>query len=591
MPSPSSSTERNAKKSSPARPCAAYVRVSHAKQTRSYHERRGRRAIAEAELEGGVSYEKQQEDLSRWVADHHLTVVPGYTVAEIESAKDPGAWSITAGNLSLKFIRGSFGDLIEKLRAPESKVKILVVQDWDRLARNELEFFLVRDLIMKSGVEVHSFRDGLIVTRDNFKIHGLALKVKNAVASEESAIRTARVRDALDYKAETLKLFVGNLPPVGYRWKPIEGSRKAIRVLEVYAPEAKLVHRFFVMAATGEYSLVELHAWAIKVGLFASNSPRGRVRDTLTNPVYATGVRRARRSEKEQILHPGNNPRIVEDALFFKVQDVLRGLGRKKLKRTERVRALSATLDCSECGRRMTPSMPSKTGLVYWSCKNGGCSAVRGPGKYVREVDVVDQIADYLDSISLTREQASHYVEMVRARSVDLRPGSAKVAKLEEQLRDAQRAVERARKNVLDDDLDEETRGMARQRLRESVERVKRGEIELASLRPTVEVANTGEDVAGKLLTSAVAMGKAWKRLDDVHRRAFLSKVLRPPTGEDRRLPISYDWRAREIVEVRLRPAWAVVAKLARTRVCGSDGRSVDTKKLLGELVRVLAAA
>jgi hypothetical protein len=65
------------KKTSPAqRLCAAYVRVSHAKQTRSYHEKRGRSDVGEAEMEGGVSYEAQQEALGRWVAEHDLQIAP-----------------------------------------------------------------------------------------------------------------------------------------------------------------------------------------------------------------------------------------------------------------------------------------------------------------------------------------------------------------------------------------------------------------------------------------------------------------------------------------------------------------------------------
>lgn len=594
-PSPSSSTESSVKKKaapSPVlRPCAAYVRVSHAKQTRSYHERRGRGAVAESELEGGVSYEAQQEALGRWVAEHRLTIAAGHMVAEIESAKDPGDWTVSGGNLSLKFVRGSFGELIEKLRAPKSSVKILVVQDWDRLARNELEFFLVRDLIVKSGVEVHSFRDGLVVNAANFKQHALALRVKNMIASEESSTRTARIRDAIRYKAETLKLFVGNIPPVGYRWRPLDGSRKATRTLVVDEPEAKLVLQLYARAATGEHNLVALHQWAIKVGLFPPNSPKSRVKDTLTNPIYCTGLRWTPHGGTEQIVLAGNNPRIVEDAVFLRVQEVLRGLGRTKRKRTERFYTLTASLECAECGARLSPSRPEKIGRVYWTCRNGTCGALPGPGKFVREEDVVEQVAEYLDSISLTRAQAEHYVEMVRARAVDFRPGASKVAALEQQLRDAQRAVERSRRNVLDDELDDETRAMARARLREAVERVKQSEIELSSLRPTAEVANSNEDVAAKVLTSAVSMGRAWLKLDDVHRRLFLGKVLRPPTGTDRRLPVTYDWRARKIVEVRLRPAWALVAKLAAERVCVSGGPSVDTKKLLGELVRVLAAA
>ena len=597
--------------SEPKRKCAGYLRVSHQKQMQQVDQ-----DDADGKL-GGLSLEAQTEQLELWVRAHDLDLDPENRVVDVQSAQSAGKWNVSDGRLDLEFNRSGFAGMVEALAKPNGP-KVLVTQDWDRLTRNAIEFDLIRELIVKHGVEVHTFRDSRIVNSSNWKLNSLQLGINIAMAGDESSTRTARVQDVRVHKAEVLKLFVGNRPPPGYRWKPLDGSRKQIRELEVIPELKPKVIELFRMVESGSYNYNALYEWCVAAGLFApAKKSKAKLYKLVRNPIYIGGFNwKPPGSSSTVSVLEGKNPAIVPRTLWFKVQEVLAAKSRTPRKRTTRFHVLEALMECSACGCRMSPVTPNpkKRDVVYWTCKQGRCArspSLRDGGhqKFIPDSTVKKQLAEFLDAeVSFhSSEQALVYQRRLKRRAAPVPPLEQKRKALQAKRTRAEGRCLGARRMLGDAALDAEDYDFAKQQLQQAkldVAGIANELLELDSTVPTPERVAT----AFEMIASAIHLGTGWLELTPSSQREFLEKLLAPPTGrkETARLPIRFDWEAQRVVGLSLQPAWSIIAQLAASAsngggssgglqvVNGSGGRSVDTpspEQLLEELLWALQAA
>ncbi|MBR4106135.1 MAG: recombinase family protein [Alphaproteobacteria bacterium] len=135
---------------------------------------------------------------------------------------------------------------------------------------------------------------------------------------------------------------------------------------------APMVKLLFEKYATGNYSLSTLTDLAKDIGLTARRKnqsvSKNSIRTLLTNPFYY-GVMK----EKNKI-YTHNHPRLIEKALFDKVQDVLAGRNKSPTKMSYRERDFitRGVIKCT-CGCAITPEYhrkPSGKEYVYLKCSH-----------------------------------------------------------------------------------------------------------------------------------------------------------------------------------------------------------------------------
>jgi DNA invertase Pin-like site-specific DNA recombinase len=252
-----------------------------------------------------------------WGRDQGLRVVKWY-VDEGISASKTGKLRATATRVTLEVARPQWGQLVADLtsgRAP----RVLVVQDVDRLSRNEADLYIFRGLVA-GGVETHVVRDRKILTKENLDAETLMLGISGAVATAESRNKAQRVRD-VTAQAHAEGRHTGKAP-LGYRWT-YSGTRRVERgKLVVHEPEARKIRKLFDIAAKGTLGLADLRRQAIKAGLLSATCSPTTIRLLLWHPIYVGGYRRQGPRSTCVDTPEGVNPPIVDRAVWQRVQDI-----------------------------------------------------------------------------------------------------------------------------------------------------------------------------------------------------------------------------------------------------------------------------
>lgn len=176
-----------------------------------------------------------------------------------------------------------------------------------------------------------------------------------------------------------------------------------------------------------------------------------------------------------------------------------------------------------------------------------------------------------LDALSLTQDQAELFGDQLVQYLAGKRDDAtghidAEIRRIEQRL-----SRGRARLSDLDLDLDPTDVREIKAKMREASERL----AELRAQRDDALAARgsavSDVESARQLLRHATAaIGQRWLQLDAKARREFLWRLVRPPTPDDPDLPITFDF-ANGRATLRLRPAWATIAALARGG--GTGGR------------------
>ena len=236
----------------------------------------------------------------------------------------------------------------------------VLVYQLDRFARNRYDSATYKAKLKKNGVRVLSARENITDDASGILVEGLL----ESMAEYYSAELAQKIKRGMAINAEKC-LANGSNPGLGFKVGP---DRRYIIDLET----APVVVRIFEEYAAGK-PVVEicknLNNQGFRTsqgGLFNKNS----LRRMLQNKRYI-GVYLYKDTET-----PGGMPRIIEDDLFYKVQDILR----KNKKAPAHSKAdteyiLTTKLFCGHCREMMTGIKGnSHTGKVYHYYK---CNAAK----------------------------------------------------------------------------------------------------------------------------------------------------------------------------------------------------------------------
>jgi site-specific DNA recombinase len=151
------------------------------------------------------------------------------------------------------------------------------------------------------------------------------------------------------------------LAPIGYTNRTDANGRKFIAPID---PQATILQRAFQEVAAGTYNTEQIYKMAKAKGFAAT---RSLFWFAIRNPVYCGKIFVPKHKDEESRFVKGQHEPIISEALFYEVQDVLDGRGRRyrlKLVAADSL-PLRGFLICPKCGKLLSGSASKGRNKYY----------------------------------------------------------------------------------------------------------------------------------------------------------------------------------------------------------------------------------
>ena len=308
--------------------------------------------------------------------------------------------------------------------------EFVIVYQLDRFARNRYDSATYKAKLKKNGVRVLSARENITDDASGILVEGLL----ESMAEYYSAELAQKIRRGMAINAEKC-LANGSNPGLGFKVGP---DRRYI----IDPETAPVVARIFEEYAAGK-PVVEICEKLNNQGIKTSSGGefnKNSLRRMLQNRRYI-GIYLYKDTET-----PGGMPRIIEDDLFYKVQDILKKNKKAPAhSKAEREYILTTKLFCGKCHEMMTGIKGnSHTGKVYhyYKCnaaKRKQCSKKTVQKEYIEDL-VIDECRKLLTAENI--DKIAHEIVALCEREKD----NTNLRRIERLIRDN----ERKQKNLMD---------------------------------------------------------------------------------------------------------------------------------------------
>jgi DNA invertase Pin-like site-specific DNA recombinase len=285
------------------------------------------------------------------------------------AAKDPD-WQIL-GEFSEKGVSGfkvsaKDRDAIQELQkaAIEEKFDVLLVFMFDRIGRKEDETPFVVEWFVQHGIEVWSVHEGQ--QRFDNHVDKLLNYIRYWQASGESIKTSIRTKTRMGQIVQEGH-YKGGGAPYGYRLERLgRVNKKGHEVYDLVIDEAEaaVVRLVFDRHSNAGMGPQTIAAYLTKEGILnraGSNFVSPSIRNIVVNPAYR-GILRS----GESVSEPFEHLRIIDDATFFRSQELIRERSakyqerRRVPKKTTENCLLTGNVFCAHCGGRLITSTAGK---------------------------------------------------------------------------------------------------------------------------------------------------------------------------------------------------------------------------------------
>lgn len=286
---------------------------------------------------------------------------------------------------------------IQKLLHDATEKQFDMVISWkiNRLSRKLADAIKIVDILEKYGITYRSYSEPFETDTPAGKMQ---FQMMALIGEFERSTIAQNVKMGMCAKARAGE-WCGGLPPLGYKWVPMEGTENSARrksKLAIDENEAKTVRYIFELYASGKgykaiAGRINREGYKTKLG---NEFSVAQLRTILMNPVYIGKVRfNVRRdwSEKrrhninpEPIIADGIHEAIIEEELWNRVQMLINQKSGKPSRIYDGEYPLTGILRCPECGAGMVLSRTTNTlkdgtkkRITYYACgewKNKGSS-------------------------------------------------------------------------------------------------------------------------------------------------------------------------------------------------------------------------
>jgi len=261
---------------------------------------------------------------------------------------------------STKGDRERFQEVVKEIRQSKECIA-LVVDTVDRLQRSFKESVLLDDLRKAGKLEIHFYRENLIINKVSNSADLLRWDMAVMFARSYILQLSDNVKRKFDQKRKNGE-WIGRAP-IGYQ---NIGEEKNKRDIIPNQTNAHLVKRVFELYATGNYSFYKVRDIVTLDGLkneFGKKLAPSMIEFILNNPFYYGYMR------SNEILYPHKYPPLVTKDLFDMCQAVKRNWNKKPFQYAAKPFIFRGLIRCGNCGCAMSPERHKKK-YVYYSCTN-----------------------------------------------------------------------------------------------------------------------------------------------------------------------------------------------------------------------------
>ena len=309
------------------------------------------RVSTDVQAEKGYSLKDQEDKLRRYCQQNDIIILQHFQ--EDYSAKD--------------FNRPEWKLLMKFLKKNKNEVDLFMFAKWDRFSRNLEEGLRVLNKIKSLKIKIHCLENNIDDSvPENKLIQAIMLIIPEIENERKSLSVTAGMRRAMKE---------GKWPrqaPIGYINARDEDNNKVIMPHPDMAP---LIRRAFLEMSKGIKSQQEIRLDLVKSGLRCSKNNFSLL---LKNQFYIGKILIPAYKDEAEITIDGVHESIVEESVFYKVQDILfirkkkNNLPDKKVAKPEL--PLRGYLLCHHCGKKMTGSASKGNGgrYFYYHCNYCG---------------------------------------------------------------------------------------------------------------------------------------------------------------------------------------------------------------------------
>lgn len=410
---------------------------------------------------------------------------------------------VDGGESARTMDRPALMDLLSRCKEDRS-VKAVIVYDVSRLARNRLDFALIKQTLRKAGATLVSATEPINDTPEGQMLEG----VLSTVAEFFSAQSGRKVKANMRRKAEA-----GGWPnraPYGYgnrKEKLPDGQLRAW--IEPKPEEARWVQRAFELFATGRYTVKALAQVLAREGFLIR-----RFRNRKSRVLHQSQLERLLRTKAYigiiewggVVNERADHERLVDPELFYRVQDLLlMRSGSTTRKRTHRS-LFKGLAHCDECGSALTIDIKETSStrcIRYLRCRKTEKGKSRTCGqRYFSEEVYAGQLESLLSLVELPEQAAAFLREKLQQL---LSEEEHVYERVRSDLLREREAVERRQQNLLlrsldDGDAQQALYGRVRKELADEHARLTRelGRLKLR-LDRTARVLLMAVDIAGCL--------------------------------------------------------------------------------------------
>ena len=304
--------------------------------------------------------------------------------------------------------------------AAKKQFSVVIVWKLDRFARNRYDSAINKAKLKKHGVRVVSVKENITDSPEGIILEGLL----ESMAEYYSANLSVNIKRG---QRETIAKgrYCGGTVPYGYKavdGKLVEDEKTAWVVRYVFDQYAQGVPMKEIISSLQDRGVKGRYGGSLRYGSFA---------DVLKNPAYIGQF-----TYSGQVVS-GVSQRLIEDDVFYKVQERLKATARAPAAQKAKVEyLLQGKAFCGHCGASMVgESGKGRNGVryYYYSCadrkKKHTCKKANEKKDFI-EWYVVEQTAEYVLTPIRTEAIAKAVVEEYRKEF-----GGDKTAELEKAVR------------------------------------------------------------------------------------------------------------------------------------------------------------
>lgn len=333
--------------------------------------------VSSEEQRDGKNIDSQVEELKSFIASKEKE---GWILAG--EYKDNGWSGTTLARPELDRLRDD---------ALMGKFDTVVVNDIDRMARDNTDLGLIKKDLIKKGIRL-LFRK--LPESQGVALDNLMVNVLGSFAEFEKTVIMDRLRRGRLHKARANKL-VGNVPPYGYKYIRIDKERGVEGHYEISHEEAGIVKKIFYMVAYEEKTARNVARELTRLGIPAPKGGarwgRSTILRILRNKAYI-GIAYYNRYESFESLKPRNTqrykkrlksatrirpesdwikipvPRIIDDETFNIAQKAIENNRMFSPRNGKRQYLLRGLVKCEQCGS-LYHGTPCH-GKTFYRCSN-----------------------------------------------------------------------------------------------------------------------------------------------------------------------------------------------------------------------------